>query len=108
MPSRWTVAACTSRIKFSTSRWTVAAVILFLYLLLLNPKQVISKRRRIPGSIIPAKIHQAWSRVPFNDYFRLFNNKRNMKAWRDNNPDFEYYLWSDADAETFVKGMTNH
>jgi mannosyltransferase OCH1-like enzyme len=68
---------------------------------------------RIPGTIIPAKIHQVQIHdepmiFSLTDFFRHFYNKRFMKAWSYNNPDFEYYLWTDDTAATFVKGICDY
>lgn len=83
----------------------IALCVVMLYLLLSKESSInLSKIKNIPGTVIPARIHQTWKEDPSHAFFRLFNNKRYMKAWKEKNPDFEYYFWSDHDAAQFVKG----
>ena len=53
-------------------------------------------------------MHGETMRLPFTDLFRYFGNGRFMKTWSYNNPDFEYYVWTDDSAETFVKGICDY
>ena len=86
--------------------WIFGCCLIWLHLLFSNEAQTnVIKLYTIPGTSIPAKIHQTCrEKNPLNRVFRLFNNKRYIKAWKQNNLDFEYYFWRDDDVQVFVNG----
>jgi len=45
---------------------------------------------------VPMRIHQIWLGSPFPEKYRAF-----QESWKKYHPDWEYYLWTDAELEKF-------
>jgi mannosyltransferase OCH1-like enzyme len=50
----------------------------------------------LPKPIIPKKIHQIWLGGELPDKYKSF-----IESWKTWNPDYEYRLWTDKDADSF-------